>query len=192
MSNEPSVSYQILQPAEPIPEGAIPQGGAEDPKVISVKTEYGPGLIYADPEQLGKLSPVLDRFKVHGVVIPDYVFLDLVAQSADLNCTISGVEFSDAAAAAPYRSTLNLLIKAGDNRQLGDFLQELRKPIAAVEYDHKELKDVHVKLNGSGLVTFQGDPNAILEVQNQFLPRLTDFLSTYLVSQLGAQPSTSR
>lgn len=175
MTHETNITYQILQPTERVPQEEIPVEKTAEEKVVSVETEEGPGLLFAEPEELRDLSPVLDKFRVHGVVIPDYVFLELVSKSSDLDCTVSDVEFSDPAA-APYKSTVQHLIKAGDNTQLREFLQQIKKPISAIQCDYTK-GNVHTTLSGSGFVTLKGDKAALTDFKASLLKRLTVFLS---------------
>ena len=176
MENEANITYQILHPEESIPDGAISADKKADAKVVSIKTEQGGELIFAEPEELRELSPVLDQFRVHGVAIPDYVFLEYVSRSGDSDYEVSEVEFSDPSASG-YKKTVDQLIKAGDNIQLHDFLQTLRTPISAIRCNYKGGKNLHTKLNGSGLITLQGDQKTVTDLTTKVLTQLTTFLS---------------
>lgn len=175
MADEANVTYQIFQPSESVPDEAIPQDKTADAKVVSVKTEKGPGLLFAEPEELSELSSVFEKFRVQGVVIPDYLFLELVSQSENFGCKISDVEFSDPAPV--YKSTVEHLIKSGDKKQLHDFLQQLRRPISSIRCDYQGAGNLHAKLNGSGLVTLQGDESIPSGTRKSLLKQLTLFLS---------------
>lgn len=178
-------AYVILQPAVAIP---------EDKRAVSKAIIYIPlppesGLLYVEPEQLSTGLPSLGELQPRGVVIPDYVFWNLITQSNALKFQILDVDFSaDGLADSLYKPNARRLIEAAKsntdaNQDLVSFLENLKLPITTIEFRAEQIPDAEhtIKLYGSGLIRIRGNEEAIEDGVKQFLERLTDFLvHTYL------------
>jgi hypothetical protein len=170
-------SYLTLQPAVALPADRQSQIGDG----IYIPCEPGPGLLYVEPTF--PLSALQEFGPLRTIVIPDYVFWNLIERSADLELEILDVDFvPDPLPESVYKPTVRRFIESGRDagnkyHDLIHFLDEARLPITAIAVRDRELADNQhsIKIHGSGLIIIQGDPKTF-EGAKRFLERLTHFL----------------
>ena len=169
-STETLNRYQILQPAGLPAEQSTRLAG-----VIYIGGQAGPGLIFVTPEQIPALTAMLHQVGLRTVVIPDFVFVLLVAQCKQLGFEILDVEFAlpSADLSFIYKPSVAHLIKSNDYLTLYNFLQHAKPPITAMQIQKNGLR---VKLYGSGLIIIEGDAEDVRSRVKEFFQQLTEFL----------------
>ncbi len=185
--------YLTLQPTVDIPaDKQAGMGGG-----VFIPAGPGTGVLYMDPDELSS-SSTLAEFRPRTIVIPDYCFWKLIAQCAELEFDILGVDLvPDPIVDSLYKPEVKRLIEtgktAGDNHQaLVRFLEEIRVPITSVEFRDEKLTDPQhrIRLHGSGLITIQGNAEAIEDGMQQFFERLTRFLVEAYLKPSQAESAT--